>query len=190
MKKICILLIYSILICGCGFHEVQDVDPDDDLSEYINSCIGDSIKYLGFSRDKDGVLIYTYYVGFESISSENITLFVDAVSSYPSNLSEKVRVDLIVQIPDGTGGGCSLQNYVLLPNERDAESGYFEYTALCVYTIPWQTLSDPILQEPSTFTGPGNIRYLKIASEMQSKAESEGIDWYEVWPDLEGIETF
>ncbi len=190
MKKICIFLICSILLCGCGFHEVQAVEPDDDLSEYINSSMGDSIKYLGLSRDKNGVSIYTYYAGFESISSDNITLFVNTVSSCSSDLSGKVRVDLIVQIPDGTGGGCSLQNYVLLEDEGKSEPYYLEYSDLCVYTISWQTLSDPILQEPSTFTGPGNIRYLRIASEMQSKAEAEGIDWYEIWPDLDGVEIF
>lgn len=25
---------------------------------------------------------------------------------------------------------------------------------------------------------------------MQEKAEEEGIDWYEIWPDLEDIEIF
>lgn len=190
MKKL-IVLLFSMLLCGCGFHEVQTVEPNDDLSKYINSCMGDSIKYLGLSRNKDGVTIYTYYAEFESLTPENIASFVDAVSSYSNDLSEKVRVELTVQIPDGTGGGCSLQNYLLISYDGNSESNYIEYSDLCVYTISWQTLSDPILQEPSTFFSESeNIRYLLIASDMQAKAESEGIDWYSIWPNLEGIETF
>ncbi len=36
-------------------------------------------------------------------------------------------------------------------------------------------------------TGIEGIKHLRIDSEMQKKAEEQGIDWYEIWPDLEDV---
>jgi hypothetical protein len=44
--------------------------------------------------------------------------------------------------------------------------------------------------ELSNYTYFKGIRSLSLPSEVQKKADEEGIDWYSIWPDLEGIETF
>ena len=41
--------------------------------------------------------------------------------------------------------------------------------------------------EPDVYTEIDNIIRLEIPDIMQEKADEEGIDWYEIWPDLEEV---
>ena len=187
-KNILLMVIGALLLCGCGFDSYQAVKPDDELSTFICDSIGDTFRYLGKEQQYDGAINYEYYAPYESITPENITLYMNAVASLSVEKAEHTVFSLSPQIPGGSGGVCSMQNYIGLSNNE--EKSVLEFSEMCVYTISYQDISDPILMEPSTFIGVVGVKYLRVSKDMQEKADEAGIDWYEIWPDLEGIEVF
>lgn len=183
-------LIALIWLCSCGRGNKYSVEPDDDISETIYGYVGDVFDYMGKEECYDGAIIYKFFSGYESLTKENITLFSEATSSVFIEGNDRIIVELDVQIPGGWGGACSFQNYIPLSRYYDPDQEYEVFPELSVYCITWQDLSDPILLEPSVFTDAKDVKYLYIANKMREKADEEGIDWYSIWPDLEGIETF
>ncbi len=49
---------------------------------------------------------------------------------------------------------------------------------------------DYFYNNPAVYTNIPGIKSLRISQEMQTKAEEQGIDWYEVWQDLEEVEVY
>ncbi len=183
-----ILLVFIIIMCGCGSSSYQGIAPDDELSATVSDAAGDIFRYLGKEQRNNGAVEYEYYAPYESITVENISHFMNTVASLSVEESEHIVFSICPQIPGGSGGTCALQNYIEL--SEDGEKYDLEFSEMCVYTISYQDLSDPILMEPDTFTGVEGVKYLRISKLMQEKADEEGIDWYEIWPDLEGVEIF
>lgn len=186
IKLISVVFVIFTLLCGCGHDSYRGIKPDDELSAYICDLMGDTFRYLGKEQQYDGATIYRYYAPYESITAENISLYMNAVSSLSADKSEHIVFGLSSQIPGGSGGACSMKNYLELSD--DGEKTVLEFSEMCVYSIAYQDLSDPILTEPTTFTGVEGVRYLIVSKRMQEKAEEEGIDWYEIWPELEGVD--
>ncbi len=187
-NHIYLLLLIIALLCGCGFDSVRGIKPDDELSATVSDAVGDIFRYLGKEQRNNGAVEYEYYAPYESITVENISRFMNTVASLSVDESEHIVFSICPQIPGGSGGTCALQNYIEL--SEDGEKYDLEFSEMCVFIISYQELSDPILTEPSTFIGVEGVRYLVISSEMQEKAEEASIDWYKIWPDLEGVEVF
>ncbi len=187
-KNILLMVIGVLLLCGCAFDGERGIKPDDDLSAYVCESIGDTFRYIGKKQKPNDVTDYMYYAPYSSLTAENISLFMNTVAEMSVNDSERIEFNICPQIPGGYGGTCSLQNYIELTD--DDEKIYIGYSEMCVYTIGYQELSEPILTDPTTFTGVKGVKYLIISSDMQEKADEAGIDWYEIWPDLEGVEVF
>ena len=49
---------------------------------------------------------------------------------------------------------------------------------------------DYFYDNPSLYTNIPNIRSLVTYEKIQGKAEAQGIDWYECWPELETFEVY
>lgn len=187
-KNILLMVISVFLLCGCAFDSERGIKPDDDISACVCDSIGDSFRYLGKKQKPNNVIDYMYYAPYESITAENISLFMNTVATISVDDSECIEFNICPLISGRYGGTCSLQNYVELTD--DDKETYIGYSEICVYTIGYQELSDPILMDPSTFIGVVGVKYLRVSKDMQEKADEAGIDWYEIWPDLEGIEVF
>ena len=191
--KIRILIILTgvlLLICSCNSKSSYAVDPDDSISESICNNINNVFDYMGKDDYYDGSTIYRFFGGGDSLTDENIALFTSSVSALQIDGARRIIVELDVHIPGGYGGCCSLQNYMPSSDNNVVTDQFEIYDKLSVYTITWQDLSRPNLLNPHIYTDAKDVRYIFIADEMQEKAEEEGIDWYEIWPELEGIETF
>lgn len=188
LKHLMLIFMTIVLFCGCGFDSKRGIDPDDELSASVCDSIGDTFRYLGQKQKPDDVIDYMYFAPYESLTSENISNFMNTVASLSVDNTKHIEFNICPQVENGYGGTCSLQNYIELSDDGDKK--FIEFSEMCVYTITYQELSDPILTEPSTFIGVEGVKYLIISNRMQEKAEEEGIDWYEIWPDLEDIEIF
>ena len=186
IKLFLVIFVILTILCGCRDDSYRGVKPDDELSTYICNSIGDIFRYLGKEEQYDGAMNYEYYAPYESITVKNISLYMNSVTSLSVDKSEHIVFEMCPQIPDGSGGACSMQNYIELSDGDDKT--VLEFSEMCVYTISYQDLSDPILTDPTTFTEVEGVRYLIVSKRMQEKADELGIDWYEIWPELEGVE--
>ncbi len=185
MKKIFIYIsVYVFVLCGCGSNVVYSKEPEDKYSEYVCENMNVDFSYLGREQAYDGSMVYTYYANYDEITKENITDFMNTVRLLSVNEELKIRFSIGAQTDAGYGGSCSLQNYMKVSDDTDE---YNQFSEMCVFTIGYEELSDPILMEPGTFTGVTGVKYLRIRKEMQEKAEEEGIDWYDIWPELQEV---
>ncbi|MBD5477280.1 MAG: hypothetical protein HDR17_15095 [Lachnospiraceae bacterium] len=77
---------------------------------------------------------------------------------------------------------ASLQNYY------EGVDGYKQYKSFQDLYIG-ETFSSSSYSKASTYTTLPDIRRLCVIKEIAQDAEEEGIDWYEIWPDLEYYEV-
>ena len=188
--RVQLLLITAIIIFGgCGYRSVKSAKPDDEVSEYMCDNIGDEYIYLGTSEKYDGGVVYSFCIEPETLSKDSIDKFLDVASSLSIKEGERMNIELMTQFSGGNWGICSLKNYYKTENEGD-NNEFYVFPEMSVFTISGQELSISILNEPSTFTGAKRIKYLFVSEIMQEKADEEGVDWKEIWPELEGVEVF
>lgn len=76
----------------------------------------------------------------------------------------------------------SLKNYT---SDNSEQADYEGFYALSISYF--MNSEEESFKDPQTYTGIEGIKHLRIDSEMQKKAEEQGIDWYEIWPDLEDV---
>ena len=178
---ICLLIL--VVLAGCGRDKVDGVKPNDELSENICNNTDGLFTFLGSEKNYENALVYSYYIDGE-INEENIALIINSASSISAKYDEKVCINVETWIPGGIGGLCSISNYYQM-----ADGTYYVYPDLCVYTVLWQDLTTSDAREPSAFTGAEGIKYFRVDDRMNEKAKEQEINWYEIWPDLEGVEV-
>lgn len=179
--------LLAVLLCGCGLNRDYSKEPEDKYSEYVCENMNVDFSYLGREQAYDGSMVYTYFADYEQLSKDNITSFMNTVRTLSVNEELKIRFSIGAQTTGWYGGSCALQNYIKVSDDTDE---YYQFSEMCVYIITYNYDSDPIITEPETFTGVTGIKYLMISKEMQEKAEEKGIDWYEIWPDLQEVVVF
>ena len=82
-----------------------------------------------------------------------------------------------------------LESVLNLKNYSNDNSEQSDYEGFYVLSISYPDFEEG-LRNPQTYTGIEGIKYLRIDSEMQKRAEEQGIDWYEIWPDLEDVVVY
>ena len=96
-------------------------------------------------------------------------------------LSEKINIDCWITMPGGASRVVNIMNY----SDRSLEEpDYVALQRLCI-----SGREESIYTEPLTYIGLVDIRKLEISSRIQKKAETNKIDWYAYWPDLESVEV-
>ena len=185
MKKyiyVC-LLIVILLITGCGSTTYSKYEADDIISQAVNEAINkEDIYYQGKHTSVENVIYYEYLI----IREENGQLeqIVDAVNEVlqSENIDEKVNIDCRITLPGGDSGAANLANY---SDETNEKPDYDTLQRLCIGGADYG-----IYAEPSTFKNLPNIKKLEVYGDIQWRAEKQGIDWYEYWPELESVEVF
>ncbi len=179
--------LLAVLLCGCGLNRDYSKEPEDKYSEYVCENMNVDFSYLGREQAYDGSMVYTYFADYEQLSKDNITSFMNTVRTLSVNKELKICFQIGAQTTGWYGGSCALQNYIKVSDDVDE---YIQFSEMCVYIITYNYDSVPIITEPETFTGVTGIKYLMISKEMQEKAEEKGIDWYEIWSDLQEVVVF
>ena len=95
---------------------------------------------------------------------------------------KKIAVYVKVENTHGVESVLSLKNY---SNDNSEQADYEGFYALSISYF--MNSEEESFKDPQTYTGIEGIKHLRIDSEMQKKAEEQGIDWYEIWPDLEDV---
>lgn len=156
-------------------------EPDDDFSENVMEAVGDCFIYKGKeSFDKYGT-VYEFFIWKDSF--ESVAVISKAINENDSLISYKAEI----RIEDGGAGYyytvIKLFNYYGDDLDESNYDGFYSMRIEC------NDISS-IWADPSVYTPFEGIKHLEIPNALQEKADEEGIDWYEIWPDLEGVEIF
>ena len=186
-KIIGISIVFVLILLGlsrmnrCGDNSPNRGIPYDKFSRAIYREMGDDIWYYYKDKGRSGEKEYYYII--EKCDRDTITRFSKVLNALAQKEKKKIAVYVEVEDPYGSESVLNLKNY---SNDNSEQADYERFYAL---SISYPDFEEG-LRNPQTYTGIEGIKYLRIDSEMQKRAEEQGIDWYEIWPDLEDVVVY
>ena len=180
-------IIIALILFGlsrmnrCGDNSPNRGIPYDKFSRAIYREMGDDIWYYYKDKGRSGEKEYYYII--EKCDRDTITRFSKVLNDLAQEEKKKIAIYVEVEDPYGSESVLNLKNY---SNDNSEQADYERFYAL---SISYPDFEEE-LRNPQTYTGIEGIKYLRIDSEMQKRAEEQGIDWYEVWPDLEDVVVY
>ena len=188
IKKIigtCIIIAFILFglsrMNRCGNNSPNRGIPYDKFSRAIYREMGDDIWYYYKNKGRSGEKEYYYII--EKCDRDTITRFSKVLNDLAQEEKKKIAIYVEVEDPYGSESVLNLKNY---SNNNSEQADYERFYAL---SISYPDFEEG-LRNPQTYTGIEGIKYLRIDSEMQKRAEEQGIDWYEIWPDLEDVVVY
>ena len=162
---------------------IELIRPADELTRAVRKATGKALYYYGKEESDSGVAQYEYQI--KKQDKEAVANLLNALNDAIENEQGKIRVSVWAKMSvNGLECVFALQNF------SDAGLGEADYDGMQAIWIGEPDMVDEeCFYDPSFYTGIEGIRKLSIAPQMQKKAEKEGIDWYEIWPDLEEVEV-
>lgn len=186
-KIIGISIVFVLILFGlsrmnrCGDNSPNRGIPYDKFSRAIYREMGDDIWYYYKDKGQSGEKEYYYII--EKCDRDTITRFSKVLNDFAQEEKKKIAIYVEVEDPYGSESVLNLKNY---SNNNSEQADYERFYAL---SISYPDFEEG-LRNPQTYTGIEGIKYLRIDSEMQKRAEEQGIDWYEIWPDLEDVVVY
>ena len=186
-KIIGISIVFVLILLGlsrmnrCGDNSPNRGIPYDKFSRAIYREMGDDIWYYYQDKGRSGEKEYYYII--EKCDRDTITRFAKVLNDLAQEEKKKIAIYVEVEDPYGSESVLNLKNY---SNDNSEQADYERFYAL---SISYPDFEEE-LRNPQTYTGIEGIKYLRIDSEMQKRAEEQGIDWYEIWPDLEDVVVY
>ena len=188
IKKIigtCIIIAFILFglsrMNRCGDNSPNRGIPYDKFSRAIYREMGDDIWYYYKDKGRSGEKEYYYII--EKCDRDTITRFSKVLNDLAQEEKKKIAIYVEVEDPYGSESVLNLKNY---SNDNSERADYERFYAL---SISYPDFEEG-LRNPQTYTGIEGIKYLRIDSEMQKRAEEQRIDWYEIWPDLEDVVVY
>ena len=194
MYVLILILLTVIIGSGCGeifMHEVNK-RPDDDISEAIYEAVGSEKVYCygKSSEHPEDTAIYQYLV--HDYKDENV--LADMLEAANTVMEEKKATDKIILTlwEKTTGGGyeavASLHTYY---ENEDGCVQYGSFQNLIIQGTEHPDMPDcNPYDKVSTYINLPDIKSLAVSKKIAQRAEEEGIDWYEIWPDLDRDKSF
>lgn len=191
---IVIVIGYLLIVFGSFGVFEKKYKPDDLISEAIYEAVGDEkVRYCGKQYKNPGNLgvsaefvTYTYQIR----DHEDANLLTDMVEAANAVIKKDKtvmqKINLVIEEEFVSGAyrtAVSLRNYYEDKNE------YIQYKSFQNLYIGETVFSSGPYGKASTYTTLPDIRSLCVIEEIAQDAEEEGIDWYEIWPDLEFYEV-
>ncbi len=190
IKKIigtCIIIAFILFglsrVNRCGNNFPRHGIPYDKFSRAIYREMGDDIWYYYKDKGRSGEKEYYYII--EKCDRDTITRFSKVLNGLGQKEKKKIAVYVEAKNTHGSESVLSLKNY---SNDNSEQADYEGFYALSISYF--MNSEEERFKDPQTYTGIEGIKYLEINTEMQKKAEEQGIDWYEVWPDLEDVVVY
>ena len=188
-KIIGISIVFVLILLGlsrmnrCGNNSPNRGIPYDKFSRAIYREMGDDIWYYYKDKGQSGEKEYYYII--EKCDRDTITRFSKVLNDLAQEEKKKIAIYVEVEDPYGSESVLNLKNY---SNDNSEQADYEGFYALSTSYL--DNTAQESLKDPQTYTGIEGIKYLRIDSEMQKRAEEQGIDWYEIWPDLEDVVVY
>lgn len=185
-KIIGISIVFVLILFGlsrmnrCGNNSPNHGIPYDNFSRAIYREMGDDIWYYHKEKGRSGEKEYCFVI--EKCDRDTLTRFTKILNNLGQKEKKKIAVYLAIENAHGLESALNLKNYT---NDNSEQADYEGFYALSTSYL--DNTAQESLKDPQTYTGIEGIKYLRIDSEMQKRAEEQGIDWYEIWPDLEDV---
>lgn len=185
-KIIGISIVFVLILFGlsrmnrCGNNSPNHGIPYDNFSRAIYREMGDDIWYYHKEKGRSGEKEYCFVI--EKCDRDTLTRFTKILNNLGQKEKKKIAVYLAIENAHGLESALNLKNYT---NDNSEQADYEGFYALSTSYL--DNTAQESLKDPQTYTGIEGIKYLRIDSEMQKRAEEQGIDWYEICPDLEDV---
>lgn len=190
LRFITLFLVFglSIMAAGCGDDHYTPINEkaDDRISQVIYDQLGTKLYYQGSSFDKNNEIVYYHYV-INDYEDENLLIdTAETVNEMLKKYSINSRICIAIHeiIPGGTHTTVCLSNYY----ENDSE--YESYESLQCLDIRGAEGGYERYNEVSTYENLKDIKALILEVGINRSFEEEGVDWYEIWPDLEHFDIY
>ena len=196
MSKIYIFILTLLLVMivtGCGeiFMYGGNHKPDDEISKAICEAVGRKKVYYSGTEiyDSEDKVVYNYLV--HDYKDENV--LEDMVKAANAVMKEnemtgKINLDLREEVPGGNEAVASLRTYY---EDEDGCEEYGSFQNLHIYGTELSKMRNRSPYDKlSTYINLPDIKSLAVSKKIAQIAEEEGIDWYEIWPDLEHYRVF
>lgn len=179
-----LVFVLAVLITGCGKYITKNQKADDDISKAIYEKTGKKVHYKG-KENKSGYEVWYNYLIRDS-KDEN--LLSDIVETVNLQLEESdMDKTIVIVIWEEISGGRIM--VAKLSNNDNGKINRFHNQYLNYLVIRGNNRYSTYSQASSYINLEG-IEYLEVIEDVNRNAEEEGIDWYEVFPDLQGYEVF
>lgn len=180
-------VIYAVgmaLSGGFGRTNVYNHQADDVISKTVYETMGsDDIYYQGREIYSDDICCYEYYLAHEKkLEMYRLINIVNTVIE-EEDIHDKIQIRFIM---GDTGVLCTVASF---RNYSDASLSQPDYDSLQYLFISGGPDYNHIYHNARTYIDFKDIRYLGVSEAIQRNAEAQGIDWYEIWPDLEKAEV-
>ena len=187
-KKICIFLLFMVmLLSGCASVEFENKEPDDVISTAIYEAIGDEFYYLGSNKYTDADLSYMYLI--RHFDERQREVLYDVINTVNETIKkEEIKDKVCIIFCRELSGGATIK-CIIMKNYSNNELQNPDCEGLQNLMIMGCEFNDCVCEQPMTYIALSNIKYLEIDVEIQERAEKEGIDWFECWPELEKMEV-
>ncbi len=183
-KRISMLLFTVLLVIGssgCGHAYFYNKKADDSISQAVHNALGDDVYYVSKEERESGSCHYLYLIRKEE--KEVLYELVSSINQEISKESSKVYVMVGCEIP----GGMEIE--VILSNYTDESLPQADYKGLKDLIVRYPNIShNELFKNPEIYTQLEDIHSFEIDRELQDKAVEQGIDWQEIWPNLEKFE--
>ena len=185
MKKI-LFLFLLIVLCGCGggvvFH--SNSKPDDNISETLMDVIDDDFWYIGKREIGKNDYGYEYSYLIRKQDPQTFDEILDTIIEFDLQDNKLVQFSFFQETSNGVYDPLFyLKNYALFAEDQTDTFSH----ANCLHIQSVYGAIDEKWRDPYTYTEFECIRVLIIPDSIQTKADDEGIDWFEVWPELEKV---
>ena len=181
IRKILGCLVIVVALTGCGHYSGNNLKPDDEFSESVKNKFGDSFRYNAHEESERYGSYYTYEIREQNI--ETVTEFFQFANDSFGGTDKKITISVgIVQV-EGLGVPFSIRNYTDEGCDKaDLEGLYNLHITHLMFD------HDSIWDDLSIYTSFKGVKYLTVTDVIQQKADEQGVDWYEYWPELVSIE--
>lgn len=180
------LLVSFMLGCGAVTYKPKMKKADDAISKAIYEKVGEKVSYEERNETKYGALQYRYIL-LDNDDKDLLPDMVGAINGVLDEESKKVDLCIVIVTPSALETVAVISNY-----DRDSEDiddtrcGYL----YCLRIWGSDRDDENLYNQAFTYPTMEGIEYLKVVEKVSKDAEKDGIDWYEVFPDLKGYEIF
>ena len=178
----------SIMVAGCGDGHYTPINknPDDRISQVIYDQLGTELYYQGSSFDDINEILYYHNVIIDYEDENLLIETAETVNEMLEKYSINSRICLVIReiVPGRARTAVCLSNYY----ENDSE--YESYETLQCLDIRGAHGDYKIYNKVSTYENLKDIKALILEVGINRSFEEEGVDWYEIWPDLKYIDIY
>ena len=161
-------------------NDYDEYEPADEFSIIVMSDVGDDYLYRNSDVDRKGIVTYAFELDTNVINSiGKLTL---AINRHYDLISGKTTV-WIADSPTG-----ATWSRIIFRNFSNSENLEYDHDGFCYMEVRYDQVSPFDLIE--TYRQIENIKSAEIPDWLQEKAEAEGINWYDVWPQLEELKVY